>query len=283
MHRVLLPQTISRSAVRTKVTSTSSLPADTPKSLGKWSLPPATVWAVPPSSSRPQTLSKSPASGALNKWAQPVPIKKRSDADKQHPPSSRLNTTFSPPPVIRTDPRLQRDVAPHQDPRAEHKRPPNHSFFNRSNQQYQRPMEQASNSRLLPNSSTANQPGRETASAARKPHFAAEPAAFEWTKDRQVRSGRPHRTAHKERGSLLLQTNQDSAVPRHLKPEAFQKQIKTKKKCLVEKHVSPDIYIPTTVSVGTLARLLGVRLGKVILALIVTLFTLLYQNICNVE
>jgi translation initiation factor IF-2 len=163
---------------------------------------------------------------------------------------------------------LQREVAPHQGSRAKPKGPPEHSRFTRPNDQYQRSIEQASSSRLPPDSGAANQISRETEGPARKTHFAAEPASFDWTKDRNARSGRPHRTAYKERGSLLLQVNQDAAVPRHLKHGASERQIKAKKKRIVEKQVSPDVYIPTTVSVGTLARLLGVRLGKVIVALI---------------
>jgi translation initiation factor IF-2 len=188
-------------------------------------------------------------------------MQKRSDDDKPDPPSSRHNANFSPP-VIQTDPRLQRDVAPHQDTRAAHKRPRDNSFFNRPDHQYRRTTEHASSSQPLPSSRTVNQASKETESVVHKTYFAVEPASFEWTKDRDNRNGRPHRTTHKERGSLLSQMDQEVAVPRHLQPDNFQKRPKTERKGLVEKRVSLDVYIPTTVSVGTLARLLGVRLGK---------------------
>jgi translation initiation factor IF-2 len=93
-------------------------------------------------------------------------------------------------------------------------------------------------------------------------HYVAEPASFEWTEGSDVRGGRPHRLTHKDRGSLLFQMGRDAAVPRHMKPGAAQKQIKAKKKSVVAKRISPDVYIPSTVSVGSLARLLGVRLGR---------------------
>jgi translation initiation factor IF-2 len=108
---------------------------------------------------------------------------------------------------------------------------------------------------------------------AHKTHFVAESANLDWIKDRNARSGRPFRTAYKERGSLLSQTNQDAAL-RYVKHGAPEKQPKARKKRIVEKQVSPDVYIPTTVSVGTLARLLGVRLGKVPLPCFVTPFIL---------
>lgn len=41
---------------------------------------------------------------------------------------------------------------------------------------------------------------------------------------------------------------------------------KVKKKRVIEKKVAADVYIPSTVSVGTLARLLGVRLGKKVIS-----------------
>lgn len=179
-----------------------------------------------------------------------------SDTDDQQPLPSRHNATFSPS-IVRTDSRLQREVAPHQDSRTESKQLPEHSHFDRSRQRHQRPVKYVSSSRLPPNSGTSS---RKTEGAPRETYFAPEPASFEWAEDRSTRSGRLRRVAHKERGSLLLRMNQDTAIPRHLKYGASQKHIKTKKNSLVERRVSPDVYIPSTVSVGTLARLLGVRL-----------------------
>lgn len=75
-----------------------------------------------------------------------------------------------------------------------------------------------------------------------------------------VRTGRVHRTSHKERGSLLSRTEEDKSS--HSSPLSQNKdQIKMKKK-VIEKKATADVFIPSTVSVGTLARLLGVRLGK---------------------
>lgn len=189
-----------------------------------------------------------------------MPTQNSYNTDEQHPASTRHNTILQ-----RIDPRLQREVAPHRDSRAAGKGPSDHSRPNRSNHQYHHPKPLAVNSQLPPDSDPANQ---ETGGPVRKTHFSAESIGFDWIKDRNARGGRSHRTAYKERGSLLLQTNQDAAVPRHVKRGSSENQVKARKKHIVEKQVSPDVYIPATVSVGTLARLLGVRLGKVVVVLI---------------
>ncbi|KAG6886034.1 hypothetical protein C0993_005218 [Termitomyces sp. T159_Od127] len=82
-------------------------------------------------------------------------------------------------------------------------------------------------------------------------------------KERQQdrRYGRPERAARttfKERGTLLTGRNNSSLETE----DPVQKQVKKIKKAAVEKKVSADVYIPSTVSVGTLARLLGVRLEQ---------------------
>ncbi|KAH0584027.1 hypothetical protein H2248_009602 [Termitomyces sp. 'cryptogamus'] len=82
------------------------------------------------------------------------------------------------------------------------------------------------------------------------------------TERRSNRYDRPERTkraAFKERGTLLRRDNRDDS--RSEIEEPIQKQVnKVKKTVTVERKVSADVYIPSTVSVGTLARLLGVRL-----------------------
>lgn len=250
-------------------------------------LPVTNKWAAQPPphspfSSRPQTISKPPTSGALNKWTRSVPTQTvatptvpttNSNAHEQPSRSSQRN----PQSVSRTDPRLQRDVAPHKDLQVDPTRPPD-SRLSRSNQQDHHSTKQSSSPRRHDSRTDQQQPE----GAVREKYVAPEPG-FIWTEDHSERSARPHRTSRKERGSLLSPTNQYAVLPRHSKQEASQKRMKTKKFNLVEKQVSPDVYIPTTVSVGTLARLLGVRLGKCDIVLIVTLFNPPSQNICNVE
>ncbi|KAG6845233.1 hypothetical protein H0H87_012225 [Tephrocybe sp. NHM501043] len=68
---------------------------------------------------------------------------------------------------------------------------------------------------------------------------------------------RSSRTAYKERGTLLSRGYRDDA-----ELDQPQKQVKKVNKNVVVKKVSADVFIPSTVSVGTLARLLGVRLEK---------------------
>ncbi|KAG6874270.1 hypothetical protein C0995_001495 [Termitomyces sp. Mi166 len=80
-------------------------------------------------------------------------------------------------------------------------------------------------------------------------------------KERQNNYGRPERTtrtAFKERGTLLSRGHKNDSLSEIEEPK---KQVKkVKKAVIIEKKVSADVYIPSTVSVGTLARLLDVRL-----------------------
>ena len=77
---------------------------------------------------------------------------------------------------------------------------------------------------------------------------------------------RQNRAQFKERGSLLSRFSEDSAEistdPRSDRGEVKGKgKGKTKSSARVVKPVNVDVYIPSVVSVGTLARLLNVKLG----------------------
>lgn len=77
----------------------------------------------------------------------------------------------------------------------------------------------------------------------------------------QGKHNRPGRVGYKARGSIRLHMDEDVIIPSHprvhVQNPAAKKQ---KKKAIVEKRVSLDVYIPSTVSVGQLARLLDVPL-----------------------
>ncbi|KAG6832679.1 hypothetical protein H0H92_012251 [Tricholoma furcatifolium] len=73
-----------------------------------------------------------------------------------------------------------------------------------------------------------------------------------------VRRQRVNRTSFKERGSMLSEGSRNKPLEEEKQEQKAVK--KVKKGVVVEKQVSADIYIPSAVSVGTLARLLGVRL-----------------------
>lgn len=71
--------------------------------------------------------------------------------------------------------------------------------------------------------------------------------------------------AHKARGSILARMNEGVTLPSHSRTrnavvsKGKEKEKKAKRQEL--KHKNLDIYIPSVISVGNLARLLNVRLG----------------------
>jgi hypothetical protein len=95
----------------------------------------------------------------------------------------------------------------------------------------------------------------------------AETDNFEDVSDGAVdpRGSRQRRGSFKARGSLASLVREDMAIPGHSKSSTLRPKTNPskswKKKAHIEKKVKIDVYIPSTVSVGTLARLLNVRLG----------------------
>jgi hypothetical protein len=79
------------------------------------------------------------------------------------------------------------------------------------------------------------------------------------------RDYRQRRVGYKERGSLVTRIDENIAISSHPRTSTHHPQFKAtklrKKKVLQEKKIAVDVYIPSTVSVGMLARLLNVRLG----------------------
>lgn len=104
--------------------------------------------------------------------------------------------------------------------------------------------------------------------------------------DGDDRKNRPNRALVKERGSLMGRLDEQESERRSKNSSKAQipessKSSKTKNKVYVEKRVSPDVYIPTTVSVETLARLLGVRLGKWTVLRVCLFGVDIWQNACS--
>ena len=75
---------------------------------------------------------------------------------------------------------------------------------------------------------------------------------------------RAPRDPFKARGSLLSRDRYDAAIPAQSKTDPHLSNVSLKKARPVKHHykeATVDVFIPTTVSVGHLARLLDVRLG----------------------
>ncbi|RDB20952.1 Translation initiation factor IF-2 [Hypsizygus marmoreus] len=216
----------------------------------------------PSSSTKPQQLSKaSPPVDALNKWARNTPV---SSSHVPHRDESALSHENIPP--SRSDPRLQRDVAPHQDPLATSKSASRQSMSSaqqgsHTSHQRQSLMERTFGSRPSINSGVSEPPIR-TRSERDIPWRSPSKIDPPTLASRYVRSERPSRTAFKERGSLLSKIRQNAYPTDSMQPVQIPNSNKVKKTKVVEKRASADVYIPSTVSVGTLARLLGVRLEQ---------------------
>lgn len=252
--------------------------------MGKWAVPQAALpfradtsastpsSSIPPLPTEPQHLSKAPPLNTLNKWTRPVP----QNPESNMPSGSRpLNG-----PQISTqtnDHRLQRGLAPHQDPLLEnnidshntHRPLDKHKPRGQGSgisQQRQNLMERTFGSRPPdPRTSSRSAPPRVTPEVQDASKKILPVISSVDVIGRNARNNRPNRVVQRERGSLLARLN-EGAAPSHRTRDAPKPHgpdpTKIKKRVFVEKRVSADIYIPTTVSVGTLARLLGVRLGK---------------------
>ncbi|KAG5638157.1 hypothetical protein H0H81_001542 [Sphagnurus paluster] len=147
---------------------------------------------------------------------------------------------------LRSDPKLKRDRAPHQDLATVRLRKSPHHQLDHSDTPLTRsrhPLEDLRSPKSLQKASPETR-------------FKTPPSNHMSDGDKRTNS-RPNRTSHKQRGTLLsgLQGNEVSDNPQQPVQKA-----KKKPGVILEKKVSADVYIPSTVSVGTLARLLGVRL-----------------------
>lgn len=95
--------------------------------------------------------------------------------------------------------------------------------------------------------------------------------------------GRQHsRVVRKDRTSILARRGDNVAIPSHSRVSQkhgdHSLKVKRNKTSLPkEKQVAADVYIPSTVSVGTLSRLLGVKLGQSALQFTLTHFTMAYH------
>ncbi|KAG5645923.1 hypothetical protein DXG03_005070 [Asterophora parasitica] len=224
--------------------------AGRPPGLGKWKRPPPpphfdSSQSLPPSHSQPPPLSRgAPSSGTLNQWASRTIPSLPAAVPHQ-------SQNFRPP---RNDPRLQRELAPHQDPSAERhfkKPPPSDPRQNRSRQTDSRTG--SSESRSSASQNTARFTAQDSwQNAPKSNHVDANRS--------NARNERPNRTSYKERGTLLPRVNKDEERALGVLSQQLEVKKVRKKAVVVEKKASPDVYIPSTVSVGTLARLLGVRL-----------------------
>ncbi|GLB35084.1 putative translation-initiation factor 2 [Lyophyllum shimeji] len=227
-----------------------------PSGVAKWALPPARGTGAIPKSTAPSPQpglastrwSPLSATNTPNKWA-------RSAAQSQ-PQNTR-------PP--RTESRLQRDLAPHQDPAA-HRSYKSPSSSERSNPR------QSQSHRSTPIAGSSNLRSASDSSSSTPQSIPRFKARESWegsptlkntdanrTNAQKARPERPSRATFKERGSLLSTVRQDEPPPTSIQNRDVKK---VKKNVVVEKKVSADVYIPSTVSVGALARLLGVRLEQ---------------------
>lgn len=213
----------------------SRVPADIitdPVSPAEWPLPRQSVipnkWAIPTSQRNIRAHPEHPSAGSQNKWARALPSASNSSGgnrtvQSRHPSSAPF----------------QRDrVLPPQPQRSTQRVPA---------------------SRITSDTGALNkrvgfrQPSRTTPPITNN-------KACERSDHRDTRPGRPNRTSHKARGSLVFQDEEDES----LQPLGKSPMKVTKKMKFIEKKVTADIYIPSLVSVGTLARLLGIRLRRAI-------------------
>ncbi len=83
--------------------------------------------------------------------------------------------------------------------------------------------------------------------------------------ERSAKSSRYGRTKglFKERGSIANRMSEDVAIPKYSRVKADprkMKEVKPQRRKYVQ--ATRDVYIPSAVSVGNLAKLLNVRLGR---------------------
>jgi hypothetical protein len=207
-------------------------------------------------------------------------VPKQGTSQRCHPQQQNGSRPYTP----RNDSRLQRDVAPHQAPPegARHVpytfdrfAPPSSNPRIAVLQHRQRVKDRAFGT-PTPDSRRDHDLSRPRADREAQPAefpkklpSIEEGTPLEFFADlengRSTRGGRPNRDAYKERGSLLSRFHEDVAIPTHSRVSSASQKLDPsrikKKRIVLEKRVSVDVYIPSTVSVGTLARLLNVRLG----------------------
>lgn len=174
-------------------------------------------------------------------------------------PATRQGQNIPPPslPISRSGPRLQRDVAPHHDRPSERfeLHVPAHPSGSRHTLSRQALTEQSFYTQHPLLGRLNNNPKTSSRGPLPIPNTSDTGRAS----GRNGRLERSNRTLFKERGSLLSRKPDDAADSVNISKPGMKKM---KKNFVVEKKVSADIYIPSTVTVGTLARLLGVRLGR---------------------
>jgi translation initiation factor IF-2 len=93
-----------------------------------------------------------------------------------------------------------------------------------------------------------------------------ESSDFQTQRTSSFRGSRTARDTFKARGSLLSRLGTDAAIPSQSKMSVLRSRAEAvaatrKKRFFAEKKIAVDVFIPSTLSVGTLARLLNVRLG----------------------
>lgn len=201
----------------------------------------------------PPRLSQSPSSGALNGWTRTAPPP-ASEQDQRQGTVSRLQ--LQPPDSRRLpkdDPRLQQYTDKTLIPSPAEQSSP----FNRSRDSA---ISQQPTNRRIPASETE---ARSRKFAVNKPGNVPVVDQSRWDKITGTRI-RPFRETYKSRGSLLARLDEETVKPNTRGNQAQnQDSAKLKKpRPSLEKRSAVDVYIPSTVSVGTLARLLNVRLGK---------------------
>jgi hypothetical protein len=230
-------------AVRPKVHQhPDAEPSPSPVAPGKWALPRQTPASLPQQNTRSSRSfpSQPPSAGGQNKWSRPRPStwdSSGTNQSRQFPsstPSDRSTSNAS---------RFSRD-----------------NVRERSNTPQQRtpsrgPADPSSHQRVTQRSEWKH-PRADPSSSDRQ--------VGERSDHRNARSAKSNRNPHKERGSLLSRFSEEEAQKTQ---QTSQRPVKVKKAKVIEKKVLADVYIPSVVSVGTLARLLGVRLGKDLLLL----------------
>ncbi|KAJ7349196.1 hypothetical protein DFH08DRAFT_864714 [Mycena albidolilacea] len=235
----------------------SSRPAES-----RGSAPPTSQWSAPPSQSHlpphlrwsgaPATTSSVDSTPVLNTLDELFP---EEPVNSHYKPPAR----FSPPHLHVPNPQSARDLAPHLDPKVldnKERRTPTPAFRIQTQTQT-RPQTQAQTQTQTRTQTQTVEPSTSTPSRSFQPELSFQPS-FEdgenGSVDRQHRS----KNAFKQRGSLL-NADRDAHKP-VVQTKTSAPKPKKKPLTYVEKHIDQDVYIPSTVSVGHLAKLLSVRL-----------------------
>ncbi|KAL0947419.1 hypothetical protein HGRIS_013532 [Hohenbuehelia grisea] len=199
----------------------------------------------------PQPYARTPARAPLDPYAK---SKSRApDASPAHSFATPTNTSASASASQQDDPRLDRGLAPHQRLRTkEQKQKENKEVRNQAEPQLTAKQKEISMADEEDEDSLSTVvPAEDSVDI---PPANSKPGHYE------------RRELHKSRGSVLQQmVNEEDPVIAVRMQSKHDETIKTKKKklgALQEKRVSRDVYIPTTVSVGMLAKLLDVKLER---------------------